>query len=132
LLWTGTADSAVDLNPTNLPTFNESVAVGTNGRQQVGYGSGPGFPVVQALLWNGTANSTVNLHALLPPGFMGSEAFTIDPAGDVFGTADGVGTFTAIEWVPVPEPAALLAIAGGALLLRRRIPGRRRTTAESA
>lgn len=116
LLWTGSAASAIDLTPTNLSGFGDTTAVATNGRQQVGYGGGP---IAQALLWNGTPDSAVDLHALLPPGFDESEADYIDAAGDVFGTAEAVGS-VAFEWVPVPEPAATLALAASALLFRRR------------
>jgi hypothetical protein len=38
LLWSGSADSAVDLHPTNIPDIVGSIAYGTDGRQQVGYG----------------------------------------------------------------------------------------------
>ncbi|MGD1277616.1 MAG: PEP-CTERM sorting domain-containing protein [Tepidisphaeraceae bacterium] len=122
LLWSGTADSAVDLQPTNLTGFTQSQANGTNGIQQVGYGDG------QALLWFGTADSAVDLQLLLPATgtWTGSIAYTIDAAGNVYGTADGAfngvtGTF-AVEWSPVPEPTAvsLVVIAGIGMLARRR------------
>ena len=127
LLWSGTADSAVDLNPTNLTGFTESGANGTNGSQQVGYGGGMGGPW-HALLWSGTADSAVDLHLLLPAAgtWTDSYAYSIDAAGNVYGTADGTfndvtGTF-AVEWSAVPEPTAvsMLVIGGVGLLARRR------------
>jgi hypothetical protein len=73
LLWTGTAASAVDLNPTNL-NFTSSAAFGVVGTQQVGCGwvgdttiypgtnsMGTNGSGSHALLWNGTAASAVDL-----------------------------------------------------------------------
>ena len=57
LLWTGTAASAVDLNPSG---FGYSHAVGTDGVQQVGYGDDV-HGQSHALLWTGTAQSAVDL-----------------------------------------------------------------------
>ena len=58
MLWSGSADSAIDLQPTNLPALNltNSTAIGVHGMQVVGSGSG-----LHALLWNGSANSAVDL-----------------------------------------------------------------------
>jgi hypothetical protein len=78
LLWNGTADSAVDLQPKNMGAYTESVAYGTNGTQQVGAGWGRhaknAFPF-HALLWNGTAQSAVDLNPKKLPGITGSTAF---------------------------------------------------------
>jgi hypothetical protein len=124
-LWSGTAASAIDLTPAG---FDNAVANGTNGTDQVGYGEGSGTGNNNhALWWSGTAGSFVDLQLLLPAAgtWTDSIAYTIDPAGNVFGTADGTfgnvtGTF-AVEW-SVPEPAAgsLLLIAGAGILMRRR------------
>jgi hypothetical protein len=126
LLWTGTAASAVDLNPSQLG-FYSSTAEGTNGTEQVGFGySGD---AAHALLWSGTADSAVDLNALLPlTGNFGSEAYSIDASGNIYGVASytGVNAF-AVEWSPVPEPAAgslLLTFAAGLILRRRRSPRR--------
>lgn len=122
LLWAGTAD-AVDLHPTGLlGGFTGSVAYGTNGSRQVGYGQvGPVLDGVRhALVWEGAAASAVDLHLLLPPGFTSSQAHTIDAAGAVFGTAvDAAGRLHAVEWA-LPEPAGALWFTAGALALRRR------------
>ena len=63
MLWTGTAASAVDLNPTNLSGITYSEALGTNGIQQVGRGNAAGLNYANgdALLWAGTAASAVDL-----------------------------------------------------------------------
>ena len=60
LVWSGTANSAVDLHPTLLSGFTNSWAVGTGAGQQVGYAYGPGT-FNHAMLWTGTAVSAVDL-----------------------------------------------------------------------
>jgi hypothetical protein len=128
-LWFGTAASAVNLNPTLLPGVDSSIAVGTNGLQQVGYGYDASASVHddQALVWSGTADSVIDLHASLPSTGMWdfSDASTIDDAGNVFGVAsgafDGVTGYFAVEWSPVPEPSAVLFLTLlGAVSLSRR------------
>jgi len=110
-LWSGTAASEVDLNPTVLPGINQSEAYAVNGNHQVGYGRRNSDGRNVALLWSGTADTAVNLKTLLASSgaWTDSTAFSINSAGQVFGTADGTyngitGTF-AVEWSPVPEPA---------------------------
>jgi hypothetical protein len=122
LLWNGTS-IATDLNPTNLAGFTNSVAYGTSGTQQVGYGNA-GINN-HALLWNGTAVAT-DLQLLLPANFASSNAYTIDASGDVFGIArDTSGATHAVEWV-VPEPAGLSLLAVGGMSLLGRSCRRRR------
>ncbi len=65
-LWSGTAASAVDLNPAG---YGLSCALGVGGNQQVGWGYPDGSQ--HALLWTGTAGSAVDLQ---PNGFTGSVA----------------------------------------------------------
>ncbi len=63
LLWTGTAESAVDLNPDG---FSETYGYATNGTQQFGSGYGPATGnALHALLWNSSATSYVDLHPAL-------------------------------------------------------------------
>lgn len=64
VLWSGTAESAVNLNP---PNSLESQANGVAGGQQVGFG----FYPRRALLWRGSAESVIDLH---PDGYAFSEA----------------------------------------------------------
>ena len=62
LVWSGTAASAVDLNPTLLANFTDSEALAADGSQQVGYGyDATGFGD-RALLWLGTSDSAVDLN----------------------------------------------------------------------
>ena len=64
VVWSGAADSAVNLNP---PDSSTSQANGVSGGQQVGYGYVPS----RALLWNGSADTKVELH---PAGYESSVA----------------------------------------------------------
>jgi len=67
LLWSGTPESAVSLNPEGA---EKSLAYATDGKQQVGIAGGLGDR--RAALWSGTAESYVNLH---PKGYIISEAY---------------------------------------------------------
>lgn len=64
MLWSGTADSAVNLNPVGS---GESTAYAVAGGQQVGYA----YSFQHAMLWTGSAESAVDLH---PAGFESSQA----------------------------------------------------------
>ena len=116
LLWSGSAASVVDLTPDQ---FNISIAeaLGTNGANQVGFGDvvDPIFSIFRehALLWNGTAASAVDLHDLLPSGFSGSRAYSIDDTGAIWGlaTSSSDGLTHVVKWTAVPEPSALLTTA---------------------
>jgi hypothetical protein len=123
VLWYGAADTAVDLNPSG---YMSSIAHATNGINQVGDGD---FDFESyALVWSGTAASAENLDAFLPSGDQWSEsnAFSIDSEGNIYGWASGdvnnVSGLFAVEWSPVPEPAAysLLLVVGTGTLFRRR------------
>jgi hypothetical protein len=60
MLWHGTPESYVDLNPAG---FHSSFAYALSDTFQVGYGEGPSTDYHQhALLWSGTANSVVDLN----------------------------------------------------------------------
>jgi hypothetical protein len=91
LLWHNTANSAVDLNPTNLTGFTISRAFATDGAHQVGYGVGSDT-FSHALLWNGAANSAVNLQ----PTTLGSQYYASfargvsgnQQVGDMYGQAE--------------------------------------------
>src|SRR5262249_31703333 len=95
LLWTGSADSAVDLNPTNIPGMTDSSASATDGHQQVGdvWTWSAGVPVKHAVLWHGSADSAVDLN----------------PAGFTDSSVNGVSNGKQIGW-------GRINIAGNALL----------------
>ncbi|MBK1645444.1 hypothetical protein CKO25_12470 [Thiocapsa imhoffii] len=71
MLWSGSADSVVNLNPTGSL---ESVAYGINNGRQVGYYS-PEYLVDHAVVWHGTAEGAIDLH---PRDMDASYAFAID------------------------------------------------------
>ncbi|HEX7315080.1 MAG TPA: hypothetical protein VF297_14225 [Pyrinomonadaceae bacterium] len=93
VLWSGTAESAVNLNP---PDSGTSQANAVAGGQQVGYGYTP----KRALLWKGSAESVVNLH---PDGYTSSEAnatngFEQAGSGYIFDPVTLVGHSHALVW----------------------------------
>jgi hypothetical protein len=99
LLWQGTAASMIDLHPSG---FTDSCARATRGLVQVGYGHSSATGALHALLWNGGANTAVDLQQYLPNTFSQSEAYAINNAGDILGSAFSKATVSwhAVEWVP--------------------------------
>lgn len=126
LLWSGSAASAIDLNPSGFLT---SEGLGISAGRQVGTGRGSVATGNQdhALLWVGTAASVVDLHAFLPSplDWDGSGALSIDSDGNIAGVARNSFTHEthAFLWL-APEPAALelssAAVACLALMRSRR------------
>lgn len=93
VLWSGTAESAVNLNPSDAST---SQANGVADGQQVGYGYVPH----RALLWSGSAESKVELH---PDGYTSSEANATNGtqqagSGFLVNPADGAPHSHALVW----------------------------------
>ena len=110
--------TAINLNPSG---FDFSMAYGTSGTQQAGFGYGSATSYYNhALLWNGSATSFVDLSQLLPTGFHNSYANSIDSYGNIAGYAiDNSGNYSAILWV-VPEPATICLFALAGLMLRNK------------
>jgi len=124
ILWRGAADTAVDIEPTNLPGLAGAFAVATNGEFQVGEGDFGNSRHI--LLWNnGDPNTVTDLSALLTKSYWTTHVYSIDAAGNVFALGQtSLYGWDAIEWSPaVPEPASVvvLGIAGIAALRRRRV-----------
>jgi hypothetical protein len=90
-LWSGTAQSWIDLHP---PGEMESVGYGAAGGYQVGYvrvNSG----VTHAAVWRGTAASWFDLHDVLPAGTNQSEAYGVATDGvQIYVVGFAVGEFT--------------------------------------
>ncbi len=99
LLWHGTAASMKDLQP---PNFTDSCARAAHGKVQVGYGHSSASGALHALLWRGSAKTVVDLHQYLPANFTSSEAYAIDAAGDILGSAFSTSTASwhAVLWHP--------------------------------
>ena len=80
ILWTGTAESAIDLNPS---AFTGSVAYSTDGATQVGSATNAANQT-HAALWSGTAATFVDLN---PANAAASSAFAIS-GGQIVGKID--------------------------------------------
>ena len=67
-----------------------------------GYGHVAGSGAMHALLWTGKASTAVGLQQYLPNTFTSSEAYAIDKAGTILGSAYSTttGSFHAVEWIP--------------------------------
>src|SRR5205814_3999958 len=93
LLWNGSPDGVVDLNPLG---FYESTAMGVSGDSQVGWGqpAALGYGNHHPLLWHNTAASVVDL---LPAGYEYSEAFATSNGSQV-GYATFGGSQHAMMW----------------------------------
>jgi uncharacterized membrane protein len=89
----------IDLQPSG---FTDSCARAAHGNVQVGYGHFSG--TLHALLWKGSAKTAVDLQQYLPSTFTSSEAYAIDAAGKILGSAYTTSTakWHAVVWVPGP------------------------------
>jgi len=85
----------VDLHPAG---YTLSIALATNGNQQVGEADDAAFPRHKhAIVWTGSAQTAVDLNQFLPAGFTDAQAMAIDSAGNIVGYANN----HAFMWVPV-------------------------------
>ncbi len=99
LLWHGSAAKMIDLQPSS--GFTDSCARAAQGKVQVGYGHFTSSRALHALLWTGSAKTAVDLQQYLPNTFSSSEAYAIDTAGDIVGSAlTSTGTWHAVVWIP--------------------------------
>jgi hypothetical protein len=98
-MWSGTAASAVDLNPTNLgftDTYSSALAISDS--QQVGYVGGYATGG-HAVLWSGSAGGAIDLNPTNLPGFTNSSADGIGGGQEVgYGWAQGGEYDSALVW----------------------------------
>ena len=118
ILWTGTAESAINLAP-NIG----GRAYATNGAQQAGFiFSGDPNDPHHAAAWSGSPETMVDL-AQFVPDLHYTEARGIDEFGNIVGFGyDNFGP-KAILWKPIPEPSTSVAIVIGlasVVFVRRR------------
>ena len=92
MLWTASSGTGVDLNPQG---FSSSAAIGTDGSQQVGYGTIATTTKNHALLWYGNALSAVDLN---PAGFTLSFAYGTDGTQEVGSGAKTGSVVQALLW----------------------------------
>lgn len=121
--------TSVDLHPTGVSDVLYSYGEALTDSEQAGFvavadPNDPGNRFEHAAVWFGSADSFVDLHAQLGPAFSGylySRATGLDDAGNIYGYVFNVptGPYLAVRWSPVPEPAAIVAIAQAAFLVLR-------------
>jgi hypothetical protein len=112
LLWTGTAVSVVNLDPSNKSANDYSEAFGTNGTQQVGDAFNENTEGnYHAILWTGTAASAVDLNPTDLNGITSSAAYGTDGVQQV-GEGEGSGTNgfrNALLWTNTADSAVDLS-----------------------
>lgn len=109
IMWSGAANTAVDLNPTNLTGYDNSYAysLSSSGNHQVGYGNGSATSGNDhALLWSGTSGTAVDLNPTNLTNFTRSYANGCDDTVQVgygFHTTDSANH--ALAWVGTASTA---------------------------
>lgn len=110
LIWHGSSGTMRDLHPTG---FIDSCVRAVRGKLQAGLGH-VSSGVLHAIAWSGTAKSAVDLHQFAGGGYLQSEAWAIDPLGDLIGAAESASDFKwhAVMWMPAaairPSPSRSL------------------------
>ncbi|HEY4234923.1 MAG TPA: hypothetical protein VGM76_15935 [Lacipirellulaceae bacterium] len=108
-LWSGTAATGADLNPTG---FSYSELFGASGSNQVGYANSASFAGDHAFLWHGSKVGVVDLN---PAGFVGSYAYAVsgnDQGGEAYYTSGLADLFHAVLWHGTAASAVDLNPAG--------------------
>lgn len=109
-VWTGSSASALNIHPyasdADGALLENSFALNVSGSVIVGYATNPaqtGTPGYnRAIVWDADFQAT-DLNAVLPPDFIGSQAYAVDAAGNVAGVMTKAdGTRHAVVWVPNP------------------------------
>ena len=113
MLWSGSAESAVDLGYLNA--LGNSYATATDGMQQVGIINYPGVTTIAAL-WSGTANTFVNLN---PSGYQSCAATGVYDGVQVgYGSITNGGT-QALIWHGSASSVAVLSNGARAMGISR-------------
>ena len=98
LLWSSTASSYADLNPTALPGINNSSAVSVSGNQEFGSGFNSSTSNLHPILWTGTAGSAIDLTPTnLASTFVSCNAEQTDGVNQV-GSGNVSGRFSTNGW----------------------------------
>jgi hypothetical protein len=127
-IWHGTADSITYLNPAQ---YSNSILYGACGQYQVGIGY-PYSNNYHAMIWSGSSESAIDLHAYLPQEYAKSIAQGVDIYGNVVGyafLASNPDWGQAVMW-QIPEPATMILLAAGGMILRRRTQEHRKSGIE--
>ncbi|HXE52178.1 MAG TPA: PEP-CTERM sorting domain-containing protein [Tepidisphaeraceae bacterium] len=120
VIWTGAADTAVDLNPNVLYGYYTSQINAASGNQQVGSGASVEHGN-HGLIWSGTPDSAIDVN---PAGALGSVLLGTDRVNQVgysvpsqFGTDATMWSGTADSYVSLAGPNLLnseaVAVSGG-------------------
>ena len=119
-LWHGTADSFVDMHPTNFAGIVSSIIEGMIDGLQVGFVNGVDKQDQNfnyAFLWSGSADQYFNLQSVLPSNYTSSQAWGIARNGSTVYVAgfaiNDAGNEEAILWTFVPEPGSLVLFLTG-------------------
>lgn len=109
-VWTGTAASGLNIHPYSSNAdgaiLENSFATKVAGAYIVGYATVPskiGTPAYnRAIVWDASFQAT-DLNAVIPAGFIGSQALSVDSSGNVAGVMTKAdGTRHAVLWIPNP------------------------------
>jgi hypothetical protein len=100
MVWSGTAASAVDLNPSAIFNYSEARAI------RNGVEVGVAMPITnqsryQAIAWHGTAGSWINLHSKLPLQYQTRDSFAegIDNMGNIHGYVENSVVSQPVIWI---------------------------------
>lgn len=122
LVWSGSKESVIDVHPSWL---DYSAIYDMANSSKVGLGGWGLFSFessnCHALLWEGEYNFVIDLHYFLPDDYVSSHAFGIDIFGNIVGCAvNDSGDYHAVLWQKVPEPATIMLLGIGAIIILRK------------
>jgi hypothetical protein len=98
LIWTGSAASVVDVNPSD--SQGSIIYAVRNGKQAGFYSDNSDPDRHKACVWSGTAASMVDIDHLIPASHDYSTAYAIDEQGRIYGSYIHDGEFWTAVWTP--------------------------------